>query len=345
MARAGPARAARERVGVGGDGERVGDGIGAGERDGVEAPGAGGVDQPHRRGGGVGQVPAVDRDVDDVGAEGADAVGQHRIAAVALHHDPAPGDVERGHVAQHLGAGLVARLPVDLEAGADGGAARLRAAGQHGRRSARLAQASVEPGALGRREPRPGADAGGEDDELGWRFEGLLGRPQGGVAVVQERGVHHRAVDHLRAATARQHLGLFLPPAVAGDADGVSRERTNHADSMADQGFGGVSGPAPPREPPGAASVDVRQRPAARSSRGVHVRGPHPIASGDGGAASPRRECGALGRRRRLGAAEQHARALAGGLVVLAHDDAALDRGARSRVARWIRRRPPAGRS
>jgi len=58
--------------------------------------------------------------------------------------------------------------------------------------------------------------------------EGPNGRPQGGVAVVQQGRVHHRAVDHLRAA-ARQHLGLFLPAAMAGDADGVSCERTNHA--------------------------------------------------------------------------------------------------------------------
>ena len=80
---------------------------------------------------------------------------------------------------------------------------------QHRRGAARLTQASVEAGALGRREPRPGADPGGEDDQVGRGFEGLLGGPHGGVAVVQEGGVHHRAVDHLRAA-ASQHLGLFL---------------------------------------------------------------------------------------------------------------------------------------
>jgi hypothetical protein len=215
-----------QRLRVRGQAEGAVDGVGADERHGVQTAGAGRLDEPPRRGVVVGHLPAVHGHVDDLGAEPADVVGEQRLAAVALHDHPPVRDPEAAELVHHLGAGLARGLPSHVEPGGDGGAAGLGAAGQHGGGGARQPQLAVEAGALGRRQPRSGADPGGEHDQIGGATQRGPGGFEGRVGVVEQVGVHDRPVDHL-GPPAGEHLGLLVPTAMAGDPDRVARERAD----------------------------------------------------------------------------------------------------------------------
>ena len=93
-------------------------------------------------------------------------------------------------------------------------------------RGQRGAQGVVETGALGGGEPRPRPEAGAQHHRVDPIGDHLLRRGHRGIEIAEQLRGHGRTV-HDAGTPPREHLGLLLPSAVAGDADGVSSERTS----------------------------------------------------------------------------------------------------------------------